>query len=437
MLYSENPLLPRPVLFEYYQNEPTIKQHTALILRNIREIFYGGAAGGGKSEWLLQDALQYVDIPGYSALIIRKSYTDLAMPGALIDRSHKVLGNNPKVKWNGDLKRWLFPSGATISFGHLSHDRDLEKFQGSELQFIGFDEAAQLMPNQLLYLFSRLRRNDALKALGLPLRMRMASNPGGPSHQFLKARYVDNVLPMIDEDGGRIFIPSGIRDNKHIDREEYEQGLMQLDPVTRKRLLNGDWSIVAVTGVFSREWFPVISWFELPQIDVVVRGWDLAATAPNQSNRDPDYTATVKLGMNLASRSVYVLDMQRWRKTPAESEAMMRQIAEADGRQVVHYIELEPGSAGKSMLSHLQRSAFFGYPVQGIKPMGSKLNRAGPVSAAAQNGLMFCADLNDKALDDFFGEIELFPTKGVHDDFVDALSTAFNQLNRPRALLMA
>lgn len=436
-MYEESPLLPRPVLFDYYDQIPTVKQHTALILRHIREVFYGGAAGGGKSEWLLQDALQYVDIPEYAAIIIRKSYTDLSMPNSLIDRSHKVLGGNPKLHWNGDLKRWTFPSGASISFGHLSHDKDLDKFQGSELQFVGFDEAAQLMPNQLLYLFSRLRRNDRLKKLGLPLRMRMASNPGGPSHQFLKKRYVDNDEPILNEEGGRIFIPSGLSDNQHVDRDEYTQGLMQLDPVTRKRLLNGDWSIVAMTGMFKRDWFKSISWFGLPRMDYIVRGWDCASTAPNEGNKDPDYTATVKLGMDLKSRTVYILDVQRWRLSPHESEVRMQQIAKTDGRKVIHFIELEPGSAGKAMLSHLQRSAFIGFAVKGIKPQNSKLVRASPVSSAAENNQIYYVEMAERNLEEFFGELELFPTRGVHDDYVDAFSVAFNQLARPRSLLMA
>lgn len=359
------------------------------------------------------------------------------MPSALIDRSHKVLDGNPNCKWNGDLKRWTFKSGATLSFAHVAVDSDLNKLQGSELQFIGFDEASQLKPNQLLYAFSRLRRNDALKKFGVPLRMRMASNPGGPSHQFLKARYVDHTGPVMDGEGGRIFIPSGIVDNEHIDQEEYMQGLMKLDPVTRKRLLNGDWSVVAATGMFKRDWFTPVTYFETPQMAYIVRGWDLASTAPNATNKDPDWTATVKIGIDMTAKVFYVLDVQRWRLSPHESEQKMKQIAIADGKKVVHAIELEPGSAGKQLLSHLQRSAFMGYAVKGIKPQGSKIARATPVSSAAENGLMHFVEQSSQNTEDFFGEIELFPTKDVHDDWVDALSTAFNQITRPRVMHMA
>lgn len=425
-------LLPRSVLFEYYKELPTAKQHAALLLREFREVAFGGQVGGGKSEFLIQDALQYVDIPGYSALIIRKKYTDLAQPGALIDRSHKILGRNKSLHWNGDLKKWTFPSGASISFGHLSHDKDLDKYQGGEFQFIGFDEATQLYPNQIMYLFSRLRRTTGLD---VPLRIRLASNPGGPSHAWFKERYVDLGGPLY-ESGGRIFIPSGLRDNPHLSQEEYIENLQHMDPVTRKRLLEGDWNIAAVTGIFNRNWFPIISQFEVPVMHHTIRAWDLASTAPNDQNRDPDYTATIKMGFDYVNKITYLLDFQHWRLTPHESEARMRNIVQADGIKALHIVELEPGSSGKALLSHLQRNVVPGYRIKGMKPQGSKVTRSGPVSSAAENGTIYVVEQPHKLMDEFFTELELFPTKGIHDDWVDALSLCYSHVTKPKAPLM-
>ena len=55
------------------------------------ECLYGGSAGGGKTQGLLMAALQYVDVPGYAAMIFRKTYSDLALPGAIMARSKEWL----------------------------------------------------------------------------------------------------------------------------------------------------------------------------------------------------------------------------------------------------------------------------------------------------------------------------------------------------------
>ena len=69
---------------------PTSRQ-AAFLLLNCLEAFYGGAGGGGKSDALLMAALQYADVPGYNALIIRRNLSDLALPKALMDRAHTWL----------------------------------------------------------------------------------------------------------------------------------------------------------------------------------------------------------------------------------------------------------------------------------------------------------------------------------------------------------
>ena len=110
------------------------------------ELLYGGMAGGGKSDALLMSALQYVTEPDYSALILRRTFKDLSQPNAIMDRARRWLSEPVAegiVHHDKQTKTWTFPSGATLTFGYLSHDNDLDQYQGSELQFVGFDELTQ------------------------------------------------------------------------------------------------------------------------------------------------------------------------------------------------------------------------------------------------------------------------------------------------------
>src|SRR5580693_6285601 len=106
-----------PRMSEFIPHRPTTRQ-AAFLLLDCLEAFYGGAGGGGKSDALLMAALQYVDVPGYHALIIRRNLPDLAMPNALMDRAHAWLDRRDDAHWDEAKKRWIFASGATLSFGY-------------------------------------------------------------------------------------------------------------------------------------------------------------------------------------------------------------------------------------------------------------------------------------------------------------------------------
>jgi hypothetical protein len=245
----------------YSPHRPEPKQHAYLLLDElgIEEALYGGAAGGGKSDTLLMSALRYVDVPGYAALLLRRSYQDLALPGALMDRAKEwLIGTD--ARWSEKDFRFTFPSSATLSFGYLQHSNDRYRYASAEFQFIGFDELTQFEEADYTFLFSRLRRpeipDDAPEQVRkhrellshVPLRMRTASNPGGRGHEWVKRRYVDRLPSEDDPDDTlerarrRIFIPASLKDNPHVDREGYRRMLANLTRVERLRLEQGDWN---------------------------------------------------------------------------------------------------------------------------------------------------------------------------------------------------
>lgn len=249
-----------PRMTSYIPHRPTPKQQAFLMLGCL-EALYGGAAGGGKSDALLMAALQYVDVPGYAALLLRRTYADLALPGALMDRAAEWLSGTD-AKWNGQEKSWSFPSGATITFGYMATDADKYRYQSAEFQFIGWDELTQFPSDPYLYMFSRLRR---LAGFDVPLRMRAASNPGGMGHGWVYERFMPDLTPEAAEhrrNTGRIFVPAKLGENPYIDQEAYRRGLAELDDITRRQLEDGLWVTDPAARPFDRDWWRGVNRYE-------------------------------------------------------------------------------------------------------------------------------------------------------------------------------
>ncbi len=224
-------------------HSPTPPQHAFLWL-DCFEALYGGAAGGGKSDALLMAALQYVDQPHYNALILRKTFADLALPGAIMDRSKEWLAGTSDARWSEIEKTWRFPSGATLTFGYLQTTNDKYRYQGADFHYIGFDELTQFDEADYVYLASRIRKAEGDV---VPLRLRGATNPGGRGHRWVKRRFIDKQPRENDPTDtpekcrARVFIPAKLADNPHIDQDAYRMALDLLDPETRAQLLDGDW----------------------------------------------------------------------------------------------------------------------------------------------------------------------------------------------------
>ena len=107
-------LLRRVLRSRYIPHRPTTKQAAFLALTE-REALYGGAAGGGKSDALLMAALMFADVPGYAAILFRRTFADLALPQALMARAHEWL-QGTDAHWNERDKTWTFPVLSLVYF---------------------------------------------------------------------------------------------------------------------------------------------------------------------------------------------------------------------------------------------------------------------------------------------------------------------------------
>ena len=136
--------IPQTVRNPWWGHKPSDKQWLGLYAyEECPDLFYGGAAGPGKTSFLLMAAAQYVHYPHYRALILRKTYADLSLPDAIMDRANSWWDGVEGARFNNQEKVCYFPSGAQVQFGYLASARDHLRYQGAAVHFVGIDEASQ------------------------------------------------------------------------------------------------------------------------------------------------------------------------------------------------------------------------------------------------------------------------------------------------------
>lgn len=326
-----------------------------------QEILYGGAAGGGKSVALMVAALQFVMIPNYSALLLRRTFQDLNKPKALISLSRAMLGNTD-ARWNEQTHQWSFPNGATISFGYLEKKGSEYQYQGAEYQFIGFDEVTQFAEEQYTYLYSRLRKPTGLKA---PLRMRAATNPGGIGHQWVYDRFVN---PKTKRPNGE-FIPAHLEDNPKLDQASYEQSLAELPFILRQQLRHGDWDIRPQGNCFKPEWMRYYTrdddatYYLLGHDQTPVKisdctrfaAADIAGTEKHDAN-DPDFTVIQVWDVTPKGEMILVYQFRDRYEIPDVEEMLMKVAWEYDVQNCV----VEKNGIGLPVVQTAKRGWRFG-----------------------------------------------------------------------------
>lgn len=266
------------------------------------EALYGGAAGGGKSDALLTEALRQVHIGHYKALILRKTYPQLS---ELIDRSRELYtAAFPDAIFNETKHLWKFRSGAKIYFGAMQHTSDRINYQGKRYDFIAFDELTHFTWDEYSYMFSRNRPSGS----GTRVYIRSTTNPGGIGHSWVKDRFITAAPPLtpiyskmnvISPDGeltevtrDRIFVPSTVFDNEKLLKNDpgYIANLSMLPHKEKQALLYGDWD--SFSGQVFSEWkndpahyadrkfTHVIDPFEIPKTWRIFRGFDFGYSKP-------------------------------------------------------------------------------------------------------------------------------------------------------------
>lgn len=404
-----------PVLNRYIPHRPHPRQAIFLLLDTL-EVLFGGAAGGGKSDALLMAALQYVHLPSYNAVILRRTYADLALPGAIMDRAHDWLAGTD-AKWIEKDKCFRFPSGATLTFGYCYRKADVARYKSTEFQFIGIDEVNEWPESWYTFLFSRLRR---LKGSKIPLRMRCATNPGGTYGAWVKRRFIDEGAK-----DGRLFIPSRLDDNPSLDALEYDAALRKLDPVTYEQLRHGNWLVSGGRQMLRREWFYFID--TPPPRMRYVRVWDLAASIPTKKNPKPDWTCGAKVGEE--NESFCIASVVRLRARPLEVEQQVLKTALMDGPEVDTYLFVDPGQAGASQFDHYAR-LFGKYGISLMPlPLGNKQSRYKRLSSVAESRRILVVKGN--YVTDMFDEFEACPSSEF-DDQLDAVGGAIEALDSMR-----
>lgn len=419
-----------------FLNNPYLRKHSVspqqflFLCHPAKEILFGGQAGGGKSYVLLMAALQFVIVPNYSALLLRRTFADLQQPGALIPLSHEILAGTD-AKWDGQRYRWLFPNGATLQFGYMDTEIDKYRYQGAVFQFVGYDEATQFTESMYLYPFSRLRR---VKDMPVPLRVRAATNPGGISHQFFKDRFIRPKEP----DPNRVFIPAKMSDNPWLDQQSYIDSLKSLDHVTRSQLRDGNWDISALGNAFKPEWFRkydhtgnlkggdgayILGDRRIPMNECTrFATADIAGTEA-QKHTDPDWTV-IQVWDHAPSGDLMMVYQYRGRHEIPEVE---QHLCRTHWDYGCEFAAVEKNGIGLPVVQTARRR---GLAIRAIVAKRDKFARSQAAQILMENGQVWFPP-NWPGYEDFMSECLAFPSDdAMHDDQVDALSIACQQVGK-------
>ena len=229
------------------------------------ELFYGGAAGGGKSDLLLGLA----STAHRKSLILRREGTQLQ---ELVMRSHELFDG--VGRFNGATNTWRLPGGRMIELAGCKDEASKQKWKGRAHDLKAFDELPDFTESQYLFISAWNRTT----AEGQRCRIVGAGNPPTTAEgewvihrwaPWLDQTHKDKAKPgelrwyaIVDgneierEDGrpfawkkeliqpkSRSFLPAFVQDNPYLMATGYITTLQGLPEPMRSQLLFGDFSV--------------------------------------------------------------------------------------------------------------------------------------------------------------------------------------------------
>ena len=262
---------------------------TAFVDARVFEVVYGGARGGGKTDGALGDFSLHAAKFGAAArgLLVRRARVALE---PTIARARQIFRPHGAV-WREAKSRFEWPNGAVLYFRYLDRDADADLYQGHDYSRVYVEELTQFPhPGPVDKLKATLR-----SAAGAPCGFRATCNPGGPGHNWVKARYIDPGPYAISTDSfqnpftgetrrlKRTFIPARLTDNPRLLARDpdYVARLGQSGSAQLVRAwLEGDWNVI--DGAFFDGWSArnIVAPFVVPAFWTRLRSFDWGFAAP-------------------------------------------------------------------------------------------------------------------------------------------------------------
>ena len=258
---------------------PQSGPQTAFVESGVFEVVYGGARGGGKTDAALGDFAFHASAFKAAArgLLVRRTRVALEPTITRAMQIYRPYG----ARWEEAKSRFTWPNGAVLYFRYLDRDADAELYQGHDYTRVYVEELTQFgNPGVVDKLKATLR-----SAAGVNCGFRATCNPGGPGHNWVKARYIDpGPWTQVEEDGlKRLFIPARLADNPKLAKNDpmYVSRLKQSGSEQLVRAwLDGDWNVIE--GAFFDKWSArnIVRPFPIPALWTRMRSFDWGYAAP-------------------------------------------------------------------------------------------------------------------------------------------------------------
>lgn len=331
----------------------------------VDEVLYEGNRGPGKTDALLMDFFQDVNV-GWGAdwvgILFRKTYPELQ---DVIEKSRKWFKLvSPGAKFNEAKSEWTFPTGEKLYFRQFAKPADYWKYHGHAYPWIGWEELCTYANDECyksMFSCSRSTRK------GMPRKVRATANPYGPGHNWVKHRWALPVAPgqivgryiADSRDHTGELEPPRIAIHGNLDENQI---LLRADPGYKARIraaarnpaelaawLFGSWDIVA-GGMIDDVWAHcrdacVVKPFPIPEAWRIDRSMDWGSSKPSSigwwatSNGEDYRDADGRIRSTVKGDIFRVAELYTWTGKPNEGT---RQLATEISREAVQ-LEVDRG----------------------------------------------------------------------------------------------